>query len=34
VQISETGSDFAAEIEQQRARLAAAAKDLGIVPTQ
>ena len=27
-------ADFAAEIEQQRARLAAAAKDLGIVPTQ
>jgi len=27
-------ADFAAAIEQQRARLAAAAKDLGIVPTQ
>ena len=27
-------ADFAAEIEQQRARLTAAAKDLGIVPTQ
>jgi len=27
-------ADFAAEIKQQRARLAAAAKDLGIVPTQ
>jgi tripartite-type tricarboxylate transporter receptor subunit TctC len=27
-------ADFAAAIEQQRARLAVAAKDLGIVPTQ
>jgi tripartite-type tricarboxylate transporter receptor subunit TctC len=27
-------ADFAASIEQQRARLAAAAKELGIVPTQ
>jgi len=27
-------ADFTAAIEQQRARIAAAAKDLGIVPTQ
>jgi tripartite-type tricarboxylate transporter receptor subunit TctC len=27
-------ADFAADIEQQRARLAAAAKDLGMVPSE